>query len=686
MKTPTHIRYFTKYLMDEETNKSFIKDLLITKGKKLVIAPTGAGKTCSIVKIMQEISKENSNKIFIIACPNRIQNLQNGRNYKITAIVGGEKVSEALTVASMVYDKANEIAENYFLTKNREIALIIDEAHQLIYSKGFRTDAINDLIKLEEKCSNIIHLTATPKALKLCYRYDEIAIFKPYKNTNNIKRFTILESKDKLSTLIQAINSILDKQGKVLLYLNNKNKANSVIKTLRKVYKDKNIDFINSDNKNDSETFDNIVTKEMIPEDLDILISTSIIECGTNIKNINYYPIMYIDNKSHFNVDSAVQFFARLRNEIELGLLIYQAKIERKKEEKYDDEDNQDYWENFWNQDVVLNQNNFYKEELKEAKAKVKHINNVIEKNSVLFKDRAEAEQLGKLIISSPKMNSTYGKGYIYIDDEDGMAKIDKEKFTKYCIEKCDTSLFADSNELIKALEEGIKSSNIVFCKAENDNKVSKEIKKIDKMTKKEIKEYREKLKTNFSKEILKKNNKELFIDYITSEYKDKEKTLQCMDNKFYNFVKVLEHDKQIINSIKTHINKYKVLQDINKPDKKDEKFTIEEILDMLLENNFDEYEIRKNIYLIFNNSHESIKELDIDYSIIRNVLDKKIQKFVNETMLLALYKTLNPRSKTKKLLPKQREKLLNEINLIYNTSFNTKGQLKINSFKKINK
>ena len=98
--------------MDEETNKSFIKDLLITKGKKLVIAPTGAGKTCSIVKIMQEISKENSNKIFIIACPNRIQNLQNGRNYKITAIVGGEKVSEALTVASMVYDKANVGEEN----------------------------------------------------------------------------------------------------------------------------------------------------------------------------------------------------------------------------------------------------------------------------------------------------------------------------------------------------------------------------------------------------------------------------------------------------------------------------------------------------------------------------------------------------------------------------------------------
>ena len=669
MKTPTNIRYFTKYLMDEEINKTFIKSLLKTKGKKLTIAPTGSGKTCSIVKTMQKISKEDTNKVFIIACPNRIQNLQNAKNYKITAIVGGEKVSETLTVASMVYDKANEIAENYFLTKNKEITLIIDEAHQLIYAKGFRTKAINQLLNLEKKFFNVIHLTATPRALKKCYSYDEIAIFKPYENTNNIKKFVILESDDKLSALVQSINSILENQGNVLLYLNNKNKTKSIIENLKKIYKDKKIDFIDTDNKINNTTFNSIVTDELIPEDVNILISTSVIECGTNINNTNFYPIMLIDNKSHFNVDSAVQFFARLRKEVEVAFLIYQKKDENTKNDDKNDKDNF-YFEDFWEEDIVLDLDEFYEKELKEAQLKVEHINKFIENNSIFLNDRKQAEEIAKLVINSSKITSTFGKGYIYIDDEDGLAKIDIELFTKYCIEKCDTSLFNDYNKLIEALKEGIKTSSISFASNKTNSIVAKEIKEAEKKTNAEIKDFREELKINFLDSLQDDYNKQIFIEYIKADYIDKQIYINTMKNNFKDIIEALEIDKKLINSIKKDINKYEMLG-------------TEKVLNILINSNFDDYKIKKDIYLIFNKSDESIKKIDIDYSVIRNVLDKKIQKYINDKELLVLYKTLNPRSKAKKLLPRSKEKLLKEINLIYNTSTSKTNQIKISSLKK---
>lgn len=662
MKIPNHIRYFSKYILDEEINEEFIEKLLTKKGMKLAIAPTGAGKTFSIIKTMQEISKRDKERVFIVACPNRIQNLQNSTKYKVVALVGGEKVNESLSIASMVYDKANEIAENYFLTKNRKITLVIDEAHQLIYSKGFRRDAINNLLNLQKKCFSIIHLTATPRVVEKCYNYDEISIFKPYDNTNNIKEFIVLESDSKLSALIKTIDTILKEQGNVLLYLNNKTKAKSIIENLKKIYKDKNIDFINSDNKKNSITFDSIVSNELIPENIEILISTSIIEVGTNIKNTNFYPIMYIDNKSHFNLDGAIQFFARLREDVETGYLIYEKKNKKKKK---DDDKKEDFWE----EDTVLDLDEFYEKELKEAQTKIEHINKFMEVNMNFLNDRQQAEEVAKFAIGSNRMESTYGKGYIYIDDEDGMAKIDMELFTKYCIEKCDTSLFNDYNKLIEGLEKGIKSPSLTFNKDKTNSKEAKDIQKLEKKTNNEIKELREKLKLNFLESLKDEYNKEIFIGYMNSEHDDKHLYMSTMKNDFRDIVEALEIDKKLIDSIKKDMKKYSPLG-------------AEQVLTTLINNNFDDYKIKEEVYLTFNKSDEYIKELDIDYSIIRRVLDKKIQQTISNKQLYALYQALNPRSKAKELQPKQKEKLLKEINLIYNISISN-NRIKISSLKK---
>lgn len=249
------------------------------------------------------------------------------------------------------------------------------------------------------------------------------------------------------------------------------------------------------------------------------------------------------------------------------------------------------------------------------------------------------------------------------------MAKIDIELFTKYCIEKCDTSLFNDYNKLIEALKEGIKSHSIKFGINKTNSILAKEIKEVEKKANTEIKDFREELKINFLNSLKDNYNKEIFINYINAEYSEQQIYLNAMKTDFKNIVETLEDDKKLINSIKKDINKYKALG-------------TEKVFNILINNKFDDYKIKEEIYLIFNKSHESIKELDIDYSVIRNVLDKKIQKYINDKQLFALYKTLNPRSKAKKLLPGAKEKLIKEIKLIYNIA-TSDNRIKISSIKK---
>ena len=255
MVAPKEIIY-AKNLYDDEKSRAEIKRLLLTKGKFLLDSVTGSGKTYAIIKVMQELSKEYKDKVFIIACPNKIQNIQNGKEYKVTVIVGEDnrkrvQTYECITVASMVYDKALSILEERHLLK-KDITIVVDEAHQLIYGKNFRRKAIESILELEKCCFNVIHLSATTRALKQAYssQYDEIITMNPSENINNINRLMLMKCDDKQLSLFRTIDSVFKSGSKVLLYLNNKAKIKDISELLQLHYKDKNIKTLHRDSSN----------------------------------------------------------------------------------------------------------------------------------------------------------------------------------------------------------------------------------------------------------------------------------------------------------------------------------------------------------------------------------------------------------------------------------------------------
>ena len=264
-----------------------LKIYLVKKGKYLVIAPTGGGKTYTVINGFNELSRIYKDYYFIIACPNRVQNEQNEKSYphcEIYSLVGGNKVHEDRTKISMVYEKANEIIDNHFINENMKIVLVIDEAHELIYSdkKDFRHKAISQLEELESKCHTVMHLTATPRPNLYLYEYDDIVKFEPInrKDINNIGKFLALRSPDSKQTLCDSIKKFLSQDYKILLHYNNIDDSRNLQVLLQENFKGKKISLYNSNRETTRQEeykriHKSITEDSLIPGDIDILITSS---------------------------------------------------------------------------------------------------------------------------------------------------------------------------------------------------------------------------------------------------------------------------------------------------------------------------------------------------------------------------------------------------------------------------
>ena len=152
-----------------------IKFILNQEGLNLIEAPTGSGKTYTMLKkVFKELSEEYPDRVFIILCPNRVQNEQNGKEYGVYVVVGGVNTEQHITIMSCVYEKIDEVVKAY---RGKDITLVVDEAHELIESISYRNKAI-DLIDLSvAKCYNTIHLQQHQEIHRFQYHFENVQFF-----------------------------------------------------------------------------------------------------------------------------------------------------------------------------------------------------------------------------------------------------------------------------------------------------------------------------------------------------------------------------------------------------------------------------------------------------------------------------------------------------------------------------
>lgn len=234
---------------------------------------------------------------------------------------------------------------------------------------------------------------------------------------------------------------------------------------------------------------------------------------------------------------------------------------------------------------------------------------------------------------------------------------------------------------LERLLAANVKTNEVIvecFSKEESKNdKVVAQLKSNIKEAKENAKEYKASLVEELKEGLKNPKNKELFIDYIVNEdqtQKELYKNMAAED--FAITLQNLENEITVITGIEKTIKKYsdsfKIL------------YTKEEMFLLYINSNLDENELKKEQYRIWNTLEtENLKKLELRYSIIRAALDKKIQGRITDKELIALYNNLNLKSKKiDKLTPKKKEKLIEEIGLIYNLSI-TENSARISSLNK---
>lgn len=640
-----------KYISESEESLTPLIDLLNTEGTHLVVAPTGAGKTNAIIESSKELGKRNNKVLYVMACPNKVQNLQNANKYKIKSIVAGTTKEDlkGVSVVSMVYDKADMVLE-YVKENNLNLVLIIDEAHQLVDSSMYRKKALQSLGNLKSYADTTILLTATPRKIEKLFKYDKKVKFVTKGNTNNFENHTLISisSNDSITHIANRLNNMLEsdlKGNKALVFINDMERAKELKKALE--LQNKRVAIVCSDNSYEKISNDDEVNSyqvktilqnnEKLSDNFNIFLATKVIEAGTNILNDDVTVINIIDKKSHLDFDSITQSFARTRNKNKNAFTFFIHKEEELGKEK----------EEFKAKTLT----NIRRELTYRVNCQLKEIQNIY--TSYIKLDIEDKE---KKIISILNTQNSIGTktnlGCIEYDEELQEITVNKNKLEKLIYEEYDKQFLNDIKALNCKLKQCIKSDNFYIVKA--DDISSEEEKENLKEYQSEVKELREKEKEEVKTllaSILEAGETEKLEMYIKDkvtpyEMKDKFKLLEVEE----------KHLKAIKEAYKLNIEFDIILKIIVSAD------TLSEFKKL----------VRKENYKIRNNLPCNYKLIE-EYSIIRKHIDcllknqgrittDKLKKLNNDLVKNKFYKNLG------KELPKKRtNKLLEAIKEIYN-------------------
>ena len=244
-----------------------------TEGENvLMVAPTGSGKTYSIINTLKELDIK---ALFIF--PNSANVQQAIVEYNIAG----------------AYDK---IPTKHALKDNNLVAMT------------FRSKAIKSLNNITNKCRGRLDITATPSKLE----------FEIYNKVIEYKQNIQTEYKVKLYNKINI--------GKVIEILNNSNNAmllKDSISTLNYISKkvNKKSGVVISDTKDTSKLYDRIVSYSDM-EGYEVLLNTSVIVAGVNINNPNITDIVIIGEK---DIGKIKQYVARARGAKSINVHIFNS-------------------------------------------------------------------------------------------------------------------------------------------------------------------------------------------------------------------------------------------------------------------------------------------------------------------------------------------------------------------------
>lgn len=301
------------------------KELLGRKEKILVDSPTGSGKTTAFLDAFKELAAEKRH-IYIFAAPTIALTLQNAQKHHVMAVKGQtadlfrsihQYVKSGKRVFIATYDMAPILVEILkSIEKNMTYSLVVDELHKFVtdYNYSYRYKAINNLYQMTKEARSFIGLSGTvddifKNEFSTVVRIDN---GKPQSPCSEFAVYTYEKKKDALSELTKLIE-VWSSKRKLLIYIQSKKKIDHLKHMLRR--KGIKVRAINANSKSNP-LYKDLVEKETITDDIQVVLTTSVIADGVNIKNTYDWEVIAVANdfSNLFNYSAIKQISNRLRN------------------------------------------------------------------------------------------------------------------------------------------------------------------------------------------------------------------------------------------------------------------------------------------------------------------------------------------------------------------------------------
>lgn len=357
MPTNANKAHYEKVKFERYIPSEYAIELLEAEERILLKSPTGSGKTHSFVtaskQLAEELTIQNFNRFYIFTTPTIALTDQVAKDNGIEAVKGNTKnlfaniqryVKNGGRVFSCTYDMALQLHSILKEMKpNCTFSVMVDEYHHTITDYNYRKTAIDNLIELEKKSSvkSFIGLTGTPDAILRSVFQREIHIETKYdKAPCQVWGALTYEKQNEAETLLyQVLKQKADSGKKLLVFIQNKDIIQRLHKKLK--YNDINAKAITSDGKNNNEAYKSLINDSVFPKDTQIILTTTVIADGINIKNenSNYECIVFTSNDSPlFDVDILRQCANRYRN-LYQGFYIFLQSAKRTSKFLYSIED-----------------------------------------------------------------------------------------------------------------------------------------------------------------------------------------------------------------------------------------------------------------------------------------------------------------------------------------------------------
>lgn len=303
---------FNQHISDNQSNNDVLDSVLSDSGIKLIIAPTGAGKSTAILNRAKElVARDKDYKVFF-DLPARTLALQMGNNDGITSMVGGDSYDEEIPIIATTYEKMTNveeyIGEQASQGTGRKTVLVLDESHLLTTMHMFREKAIKGIIRCIEKkyFHSVVLVTATPYPSSL-FHCDEIVEFQSSNSLPNIDRLEIIEVDDP----IEYIKGLDYRSEFPFIRLNKIEEIDNLRKQMPQTFAR-----LTKDDKKTKAYLDIVDYGKIDSTGISGVLATSVVDTGVSISKYpdNIVPMaVFLDN--NISTDDIEQFLNRLRRD-----------------------------------------------------------------------------------------------------------------------------------------------------------------------------------------------------------------------------------------------------------------------------------------------------------------------------------------------------------------------------------